>query len=172
MSTLGPRGLTVLCVAGLAGAFFGVRGWTQRDAGLVAASPSVTQSPPASAAPAASAPASVSPSGSASPAAATGPPLKSEPYASYAYQVWPGPRSADARLALAGFTLTVTRRANGITVHAIQDGQPMAGASRFYPGGAKVYAIDSNLGDEAGGIDYALADDGLVVTNAQGQVLS
>lgn len=172
MSTLGPRGLTVLCIAGLAGVFLGARGWTQRDAGLVAASPSVTQSPSASAAPSASASASASPPGSASPAAATGPPLKSEPYASFAYQVWPGPRSADARLAMAGFTLTVTRQANGITVHAIQDGQEMTGASHFYPGGAKVYVIDSNLGDEAGSIDYALADDGLVVTNAQGQVLS
>jgi hypothetical protein len=169
VSALGPRGLTVLVIAGIAGALLGIAGWTHRDTGLVAvppsAAPSVTPSVTSSASPPGA-------PGSASPAATAGPLLSAEPYASFAYQVWPGPLSADARLAMAGFTLTVTRQATGITVRAVQDGQAMTGASRFYAGGAKVYVIDSNLGDEAGRIDYALADDGLVVTNAQGQVLS
>jgi hypothetical protein len=48
----------------------------------------------------------------------------------------------------------------------------MPSVSHFYPGGAKVYALDSNLGDDTGGdTDYNNTDDGLVVTNAQGQVL-
>lgn len=142
---MGPRGLTVLSVAGIAGIVFGISGWTQRDTGLVG--------------------------GASAPSAAAGPRLASEPFASYAYQVWPGPVSADGRLALDGFSLTVTRKAGGITVNAIQDGEKMTGASRFYPGGAKVYILDSNLGDEGGSVDYDRADDGLVVTNAHGQVL-
>jgi len=85
--------------------------------------------------------------------------------------VWPGPLSADTRLAMAGFVLKVTRQANGITVNAVQDGTKMTGASHFYPGGAKVYVLDSSLGDEGGSVDYNTTDDGLVVTNAQGQVL-
>jgi hypothetical protein len=161
--------MTVLSIVGIAGVFLGILGWTQRGTGLVAplvspsASPSAASSPPASPSAAAS--------GSASPSAAAGPALSSQPYASYAYQVWPGARSAKAQLAMAGFVLTVTRQANGITVNAVQDGQKMTGASHFYPGGAKVYVLDSNLGDEGGGVDYNVTDDGLIVTNAQGQVL-
>jgi len=167
VSALGPRGATVLAVAGIAGLCFGIVGWTQRGTGLV--TPLVSASPsPAAASP------SVSPSApgaASSPSAAAGPALSSEPFASFAYQVWPGPLSADARLAMAGFILKVTRQANGITVNAVQDGEKMTSASHFYPGGAKVYVLDSNLGDEGGSVDYNTTDDGLIVTNAQGQVL-
>jgi hypothetical protein len=72
---------------------------------------------------------------------------------------------------MAGFTLSVTRRGGGIAVSATNDGQALKSASHFYPGGAKVYVIDSNLGDEGGSVDYDTADDGLAVTNSRGQVL-
>ncbi len=160
--------MTVLTIAGVAGLAFGILGWTQRGTGLV--TPLVSASPSSAAtSPSASQPATPSPSASAS--AAAGPELSSLPYASYAYQVWPGPLSAEGRLAMAGFALTVTRQANGITVNAVQNGTKMTGASHFYPGGAKVYVLDSSLGDEGGSVDYNVTDDGLIVTNAQGQVL-
>ena len=168
MSVLGPRGMTVLTIAGVAGLAFGIMGWTQRGTGLV--TPLVTGSPSAAASPSPT-PASPTASASSSPSAGAGPALSSEPYASFAYRVWPGPLSADTRLAMAGFVLKVTRQANGITVNAVQDGTKMTGASHFYPGGAKVYVLDSSLGDEGGSVDYNTTDDGLVVTNAQGQVL-
>lgn len=173
MRALGTRGFTVLSIAGIAGICLAVVGWTHRDAGLVAnlapVPPTGSASAPAPAAP--SGHASVAPSAVASSSPTAGPLLSTEPYASFAYQVWPGPLSADGRLAMDGFVLTVTRQASGITVNAIQDGQPMDAASHFYPGGAKVYILDSNLGDEGGSVDYDLADDGLIVTNAQDRVL-
>ena len=161
--------MAVLTIAGVAGLAFGILGWTQRGTGLV--TPLATGSPSATAAsPSATAPSPAAP-GSASPPAA-GPPLSSEPFASFAYQVWPGPVSATARLALSGWTLTITRQSGGIAVRAALDGQAMPSVSHFYPGGAKEYALDSNLGDDTGGdTDYNNTDDGLVVTNAQGQVL-
>ncbi len=123
MSTLGPRGLGVLSIAGIAGICLGALGWTQRGIGQVTASPTAS--------------------------------------ASSAYQVWPGPPTPNARLAMSGLLLKVTSQANGITVIATQDGQKISSVSHFYPRGAKVYVLHSNRGD----------DDGLVVTNAQGQVL-
>jgi hypothetical protein len=72
---------------------------------------------------------------------------------------------------MAGFVLKVTRQPNGITVSAVQDGEKMTSASHFYPGGATVYVIDSNLGDEGGSVDYNVTDDGLIVANVQAQVL-
>jgi hypothetical protein len=163
---VGPRGLTVLSIAGIAGLLFGVHGWSQRDTGLVA--PLVT-SPPASPAPAANSPSpaatsSATGSGSASPSAA-GPQLSAMPYASFSYLVWPGPVSATAKTALHGWTITVTRQPGGITVKAVLSGQLMTSLSHFYPGGAKVYVLDSELGDDVG------TDEGMAVTNAQGQVL-
>ena len=100
-------------------------------------------------------------------AAAAGPLLSSMPYASFAYLVWPGPVSADGKLAMSRWKLTVTRQAGGITVQAAEDGQSMASVSRFYPGGAKVYILDSDLGADAAGN----TNEGLEVTNTQGQVL-
>lgn len=157
---MGPRGLTVLSIAGIAGLLFGVVGWKQRGIYTVTAPPvAATSSPAAASSPSATVPASA--------AAAAGPLLSSMPYASFAYLVWPGPVSADGKLAMSRWKLTVTRQAGGITVQAAEDGQSMASVSRFYPGGAKVYILDSDLGADAAGN----TNEGLEVTNTQGQVL-
>lgn len=167
---MGPRGLTVLSIAGIAGAFFGVLGWTQRGTGLVAspvsASPVII--PTASPTPATTGLGASSAAASASASAVAGPELSSMPYAPYAYQVWPGPVSADGKTALSGWTITITRQSGGITVKAALDGQPMKSVSHFYAGGAKVYILDSNLSENGGDV----TDKGLEVTNAQGQVLA
>ena len=165
---MGPRGLTVLSIAGIAGLLFGVVGWKQRGIDTVTAPPvAATSSSAAASSPsvtAAAVPASTVPT---SVAAAAGPLLSSMPYASFAYLVWPGPVSADGKLAMSRWKLTVTRQAGGITVQAAEDGQSMASVSRFYPGGAKVYILDSDLGADAVGN----TNEGLEVTNTQGQVL-
>jgi hypothetical protein len=156
--------LTVLSIAGIAGLLFGVVGWKQRGIYTVTAPPvAATSSPAAASSPSATATATVP----ASAAAAAGPLLSSMPYASFAYLVWPGPVSADGKLAMSRWKLTVTRQAGGITVQAAEDGQSMASDSRFYPGGAKVYILDSDLGADAVGN----TNEGLEVTNTQGQVL-
>ena len=153
---MGPRGLTVLSIAGIAGLLFGVVGWKQRGIYTVTAPPVAATSSPAATA---TVPASA--------AAAAGPLLSSMPYASFAYLVWPGPVSADGKLAMSRWKLTVTKQAGGITVQAAEDGQSMASVSRFYPGGAKVYILDSDLSADAAGN----TNEGLEVTNTQGQVL-
>ena len=161
---MGPRGLTVLSIAGIAGLLFGVVGWKQRGIYTVTAPPvAATSSPAAASSPSATATATVP----ASAAGAAGPLLSSMPYASFAYLVWPGPVSADGKLAMSRWKLTVTSQAGGITVQAAEDGQSMASVSRFYPGGAKVYILDSDLGADAAGN----TNEGLEVTNTQGQVL-
>lgn len=163
---MGPRGLTVLSIAGIAGLLFGVVGWKQRGIYTVSAPPvAATSSPAAASSP--SAPATATAAVPASAAAAAGPLLSSMPYASFAYLVWPGPVSADGKLAMSRWKLTVTRQAGGITVQAAEDGQSMASVSRFYPGGAKVYILDSDLGADVAGN----TNEGLEVTNTQGQVL-
>jgi hypothetical protein len=161
---VGPRGLTVLSIAGIAGLLFGVVGWKQGGIYTVTAPPvAATSSPAAASSPSATATAAVP----ASAAAAAGPLLSSMPSASFAYLVWPGPVSADGKLAMSRWKLTITRQPGGITVQAAEDGQSMASVSRFYPGGAKVYILDSDLGADAAGN----TNEGLEVTNTQGRVL-
>jgi len=155
--SVGPRGLSVLSIAGVAGLLFGVVGWKQAgiDTAAAAQAPVGTSSPSA----AATVPASA--------AAAAGPLLSSMPYAPFAYLVWPGPVSANGKLAMSRWKLTVTRQTGGITVQAAEDGQSMTSVSHFYPGGAKVYILDSDLGANAPGT----TNEGLEVTNTRGQVL-
>jgi hypothetical protein len=156
----------VLAIAGIAGVVFGVSGWNQSRADVVAAPPPpATSSPAAASSP--SAASSPAPAATGPAAAAAGPQLSSMPYASFAYEVWPGPVSASGKIALSRWTLAVTRQAGGITVTAAHDGQAMTSVSHFYPGGAKVYILDSDLSNNASGS----TDEGLEVTNAQGQVL-
>lgn len=165
---MGPRGLTVLSIAGIAGLLFGVVGWKQGGIYTVTAPPvAATSSPAAASSPSGTATVPPSATVPASAAAAAGPLLSSMPYASFAYLVWPGPVSADGKLAMSRWKLTVTRQAGGITVQAAEDGQSMASVSGFYPGGAKVYILDSDLGADAAGN----TNEGLEVTNTQGQVL-
>jgi hypothetical protein len=154
---VGPRGLSVLSIAGIAGLLFGVVGWKQAGVDTAAAppAPASTSSPSATATVPASA------------AGGAGPLLSSMPYAGFAYLVWPGPVSANGKLAMSRWKLTVTRQAGGITVQAAEDGRSMTSVSHFYPGGARVYILDSNLRADTPGN----TNEGLEVTNTQGQVL-
>ncbi len=178
---VGRRGLAVLILAGIVGVSLAVVGWSQRDTGLVASGVGgLGGSAPGR--PAATSPA-VSPSragpttrGSTAPSAAptassgTGPLLNSEPYAQFAYLVWPGSPSTTARQAMSGLSISVSRQAGGISVRAGVTGQPQPSA-QFYVNGAKVYVIESALGDDSTNVDYNLGDDGLVVTDARGRIL-
>ena len=177
---VGIRGALVLAAAGIAGIVLAVNGWSARHVGLAAAAGGLSSgasSPAASAAPSAapgtarpSPAASASAGQGASPAASAGPLLSSEPYASYAFPVWPGTPSAEARQAETGLKISVSRLKGGISVTAGVIGQP-APSAHTYANGTKVYVVESSLGDDSGDSDYNLGDDGLVVTNAQGRIV-
>ena len=187
---VGRWGITVMTVAGVAGLLLAWHGWTGRAAAvtpsLAGAATSARPAPAASSpAPASPSPASQGPSASpaASPTAATpaasataagssqvGPALSSEPFASSAFQIWPGPMSAVAKQALTGLTISVHKQRTGLSVIAGVNGQPAA-APHLYAGGVKVYVVEASMGDDSGNSDYSLGDDGLVVTNAQGRII-
>ncbi len=190
---VGPRGLAVLALAGIAGIILAIFGWSQRGTGLVApnvgglagSGPARTAAPPSattpasatvppstSAAPSATAPAQASSAPPVQPSATAslGPLLSSEPYAGFAFLIWPGTMSSAAQQALSGITVSVTRQAGGIAVRAGVTGQPLP-AAQFFAGGDKVYILESNLGDDSSNLDYNLGDDGLVVTNPAGRIV-
>lgn len=184
------RGLALLAATGLVGIGLAVHGWSARGSAslpgpITGAAPSASS--PASAPRTGVAPStrqvgptarqagpvvsSQSPSPPAhSPSVSAGPLLSSQSFAQYAFQVWPGTPSAAAKAALTGLSVSVTREGNGISVTAGVVGQPSTPA-KFYPKGAKVYVIESTLGDESGNTDYNLGDDGLIVTDATGRIL-
>ena len=184
---VGRWGLAVLAITGVAGLALAVHGWSVRGAG---ATPSLAGSTPAAASAPAGAtarpsppsrataspagtparPAANAPGAAGSPAPAPGPKLSSEPYASVAYQIWPGPVSSTASQALTGLAVSVHRRAGGLAVTAAARGQGPA-TSHLYPGGVRVYVVEASLGDDSGTLDYSLGDDGVVVTDAQGRIV-
>ncbi len=180
--------MTLLAVSAVVGVVLSVHGWSGRHNGLPPglagpqAAPTVTAHarPASSAAPSPAAPSSAGPSSSPptqgpvasspSPAPTPGPKLSSQSYASYAFQVWPGPLSPAAKAAETGLVIKAQRRGAGIMVAAGAAGQP-APSPRFYPAGARVYVIEAALGDDSGNSDYNLGDDGLVVTDSLGRIL-
>ena len=173
---MGPRGLIVLILAGLVGLSLAIVGWSQRHTGLVASGVGgLGGSAPAysaSASPARAGPtarAGTAPAAAPSASGNASPLLSSEPFAQFAYLVWPGTQSAAAQQAMSGLTISVSRQAGGLSVRAGVTGQPLPSA-QFYPNGARVYVIESSLGDDSANIDYNLGDDGLVVTDAQGRI--
>jgi hypothetical protein len=177
---VGPRGLAVLAAAAVVGVVLASHGWstyhgtttpgslaggsTTRVASTPAAGPATTRpSHPVG-------PTSGPTSSPTSSAGSPGPLLSSEPYAQYAFQVWPGTPTAAAKAALTGLSVTVHGQAGGLSVSAGVNGQP-AGASHLYPGGSRVYVVEASMGDDSGASDYNLGDDGLVVTDAQGRIV-
>jgi len=180
VGSAGPRGLALLAAVGVAALILGVQGWSARHVGLMT-SATGGFSTPARSSPAASTPRQAASPGATSPGSAAsgqgsspapsgaGPLLSSEPYASFAYQVWPGPTGAAAQQAMTGLAISVKRQGSGISVTAGVSGQP-APAAHSYPDGARVYVLEAALGDDSGGSDFNLGDDGLVVTNAQGRI--
>lgn len=174
--SVGPRGITLLVVTAVAGIALGAHGWLGRQSGVTSGalggsgSSSSLGSPPS---PAAASPSAAGPNGS-SPgrrsASRVGPALRSQSYASYAFQVWPGRPSPAAKSAMTGLSITVGRTASGLSVRAGVTSQQQAPA-RSYVGGARVYVVEASMGDEAGGSDYNLGDDGLVVTDAHGRIV-
>lgn len=184
--TIGTRGITLLAVAGLAGFFLAVHGWSGRHHGSgpglgPAAGPAGSASGRATAAtgnttpPEQGPPAHPSPgaSGSASASASAptpGPKLSAQSYASYSFRVWPTPESSAAKTAATGLVIKVHRQGAGIAVTAAVAGQQLPPA-RVYPTGTAVYVIEAAMGDDSGNSDYNLGDDGLVVTDSQGRIL-
>lgn len=190
--TVGARGVTLLSVAAIAGLILGIHGWSVRGHGaapglspVAGKAVSASAASPSAGSPSANSPSANSPSAQpsqsgnsaaptqgATPAATPipGAKLSAQSYASYAYQVWPGAISQAGQAALTGLSVKVTKQGAGIQVAAGVNGQP-AQAPVFYPGGVKVWIIESSLGDDSGNSDYSLGDDGLVVTDAQGRML-
>jgi hypothetical protein len=184
---VGRWGLAVLVVTGVAGLVLAVHGWSGRGTGAapsvagsrLGAAPAVAggaarSSPSSRAAASPSAaparPTAGTPGAAGSPSPGPGPLLSSEPYASVAYRIWPGPVSSAASQALAGLVISVHQRASGLAVTAAARGQGPT-ASHLYPGGVRVYVVEASLGDDSGNLDYSLGDDAVVVTDAHGRII-
>jgi hypothetical protein len=173
---VGPWGAVVLAATGLAGVLLAVHGWAGWEASTVpgpvggaaaVGQPGRSASSGTAPGPARSTTGTTRPAPSAS---ASGPLLSSQPFASYAYRIWPGQQSSAARAALAGLAVTVHPQGTGLSVVAGVNGQP--GSAHYYLGGARVYVIEASLGDDSGSSDYNLGDDGIVVTDAHGRIVS
>ena len=176
---VGVRGLALLTAAGVTGLVLGVHGWSARHVGLAVSATGALGTRGAASAPRSTGGHHTSPGphtttglrAAASPASGgAGPLLRSEPFASYAYQVWPGSPGPAAKEAMTGLTISVSRQSGGIAVKAGVNGQS-APATHSYPHGARVYVVEAALGDDSGSSDYNLGDDGLVVTDAQGRIV-
>ena len=176
---VGRWGLTVLAAAGVVGVILAIHGWAGRASGIVpaalpggsgstagrvAAGPSSGPSPSPSSHPATSASAAPSTSSSA------GPLLSAEPYASYAFQVWPGTLSTAAKQALTGLAVSVHRQSAGLSVTAGVVGQGPA-SPHVYRAGVRVYVVEASMGDDSGNSDFNIGDDGLVVTDSAGRIV-
>jgi hypothetical protein len=174
---VGRWGLAVMAVTAITGLGLALHGWSDRGGGAAPslgggtvagrATPTARASAMPSAGSQSSSPVAAGPS--ASPAGA-GPLLSSEPFAQASFQIWPGPMSSAAKQALTGLTVTVHKRASGLSVTAGVAGQG-PGSTKLYSGGVRVYVVETSLGDDSGNSDYNLGDDGLVVTNAKGRIV-
>ena len=174
--SVGRWGLVILVAAGVLGGILAVHGWSTRSSALARVSLGNTRpAPPASSPPSAQpsqrgpTPPASSPAASSPAADHNRPLLSAQPYASAAYQVWPGSPSAAARTAMIGLSVTVKQQGSALVVTAGVVGQPPT--QRRYAGGVKVYVVEQSLGDDSGNTDYNLGDDALVVTDARGGII-
>lgn len=100
-----------------------------------------------------------------------GPLLSSTQYASLAYQIYPGPITAKAKIATTGFNVQVKISGNNELVSVAVPGSTSPPQTSTFPKGDSVYFIEATLGDDSGNSDYSAGDDGVVVTNPQGRIV-
>jgi hypothetical protein len=173
---IGPRALVVLGVTAILGIGLAIHGWstyqhkTTPNALAGGSAAHVARSQPPRPTATARSPSPGPTSGPGRSASTPGPLLSSQPYAQYAFQVWPGTPNASAKAALTGLSVTVRSQSGGLSVTAGANGQP-TGAPHLYPGGARVYIVEASMGDDSGASDYNLGDDGLVVTDDLGRIV-
>src|SRR5579875_2426907 len=173
-----PSRLAVVGLAAVVGIGLAVHGYSHglslgRPGGLLGApAPTPTTSKPTTAAshPRSSGRASTGPQPTAA-QQKLGPLLSSTPYAQFAYQVYPGPRSAQAQLALAGFNVVVKRSGGHIVLSVSASGSSGPPQVSTYPAGDRVYFIEASFGDDSGNAEYNFGDDALLVTNSQGRIV-
>lgn len=156
----------MLAATGVLGVVLAVHGWSAGHVPTFLGSRAGARGPSATAPP-------TSPTSTTTPrvASSVGPTLRSQSFAPYAYAVWPGPPGPSARAAQAGLTITVRRQGTGVSVVAGVIGQQQSPPT-YYPHGARVYVIEASFGDDSSNTDYNLGDDGLVVTDAQGRIVT
>lgn len=98
--------------------------------------------------------------------------LSSTSYAAYAFQVYPGPLTSQARQATAGFAIRVSPHSSStIELSVAARGSGQAPQTASFPSSDRVYFIEATLGDESGRLDYNFGDDGVVVTDARGHIV-
>ncbi len=110
------------------------------------------------------------PAGSAS-AAPPGPLLSSQSFASYAYPIWPGPANA-GRAGGADRTERHGAPPGHGAVRAGRRERSAAGAAALLPARRPRLRVEASLGDDSGSSDYNLGDDGIVVTDATGRIVT
>ncbi|HEX3490367.1 MAG TPA: hypothetical protein VHU92_13535 [Streptosporangiaceae bacterium] len=163
-----PRGLILLAATAVVGLVLAIHGWSAHNRSRLPGP--LAGSGPASTTPAAGPDAATPHPRRASASPSAGPLLRSQPFAPYAFRVWPGPPSSAAKSAMTGLSISVRKRGNGLLVTAALVGQA-ARQPKFYLGGTDVYVVEATMGDDSGNTDYNLGDDGLVVTSAAGRIL-
>ena len=98
--------------------------------------------------------------------------LSAQPYASKAYQVFPGPLSAAATRALDGFTLTTKDLGSSSTQVTLTAKKADYKTQVFtVSAGQKLYFIETSLGDDEASQDYDYDDDYAIVVDANGYIL-
>ncbi|MBU6231888.1 MAG: hypothetical protein KGI45_00805 [Patescibacteria group bacterium] len=99
----------------------------------------------------------------------TGQKLADQPFASRAYQIFPGPLSSAAQRALDGFAMQTKDLGNGVTeVDLIAKQQNYQTQTYAVPSGDTLYFIETSHGDDQPSADYSYGDDQGVIVDANG----
>jgi hypothetical protein len=88
-----------------------------------------------------------------------------------AYQIFPGPESAQAKTVTTGFNISVKVSGNNVIVSVSVAGSSSSPQRSTFQKGDSVYFVETSLGDDSGSSDYSAGDDGIIVTNSQGKIV-
>jgi hypothetical protein len=156
---------------GLAIHGYGSRGLAVTSINASAASPLRTHQPPGTAKHEPAQSAGGSTPATTSPPVKLGPALSGSQYAQYAYRIYPGPVSASAQQAMAGYSITTKSSGANVVVVVSTAGSSTALSRKAYSAADSVYFIEANFGDDSGVTELNPGDDGLVVTNPAGLIV-
>ena len=96
--------------------------------------------------------------------------FSNQPYAPYAYLIYPGTPSSQAQAALSGFTMSTNQLQNGSAMVTLVFIPTSTNQTVILKPGYKLYFIETSMGDDSFGGESSLGDDGYVTVDPNGYV--
>ena len=96
--------------------------------------------------------------------------LANSQYTGISYKIFPGPQNTQSLKALIGIEMSNNTISNGTKITLSMNNNPIS--TIYVPKNDSLYFIEASYGDDFGNYEGSLGDDGILIVNSSGYIVS